>query len=149
MVKDQKDCIQRQRDIERFIANDAIVQVLKDEKRDPFSLLRSIQDQVAEEAAAIRYHRIEETRSGKTAEGLSVQRIRALRELASIELKIRELGDITIDPNSEQLQRVYKLWVEMITEAAEVLSEDSRDVFLNKLNSVMEGWEEKASFAMR
>jgi hypothetical protein len=147
--KDTKEQAQRQRDIERFTAEDSIIKVLKDDKRDPFCLLRSIQDQIAEEAASIRFYRVEESRLGKATEQLSTQRIRALKDLAAIELKIREMGEVALDPKSPQFLKVFKLWVEMITEAASVLPEESRDVFLNKLTSVMEGWEEKAVLALR
>lgn len=144
-----KDQLQRQRDLDRFTAQDSIVVSLKDDHRDPFALLRNIQGEIAEEAASMRFKRVEENRYGRSSENLSVKRIQAMKDIASIELKVRELGEVAIDVTGERFQRVFKLWIGLMTEAAEVLEETERDIYLNKLSSVMEGWEDKAALALR
>lgn len=55
-----------------------------------------------------------------------------------------------IDPSSEAMQRVYKLWVDdVVGVAKEVLPSELLDVFLVRLAQRSDDWDERVDAALR
>lgn len=132
----------------QFIANDPVVQSANG--RDPMVLLNALKMEVARETASLAYQRSLNEKMGKDGSPISTRRIDALKKIADIELEMRKIGVDQIDVYSEKFQRIAKLWIEMIQEAAlETLGGEQANLFFNKLTSVMDGWEEKAAELVR
>lgn len=133
----------------RFVENDPIMRVV-DSQGDTLAVLREIKREIAREAASLNFERLDVERKGKDASSISVRRIEALRRVADIELKIREMDQHSINLSGEKMQKVYALWVEIMREIAQdVLSEEVMDLFFNRFATAMEGWEERAQEALR
>lgn len=120
-----------------------------DKRENAAEVLRRIQAEVAREAAALEFDRIEQSKYGKDTASVSKARIAALKEVANLELELKRLSASIIDLKSEQMQKVFGLWISMIQEAASVLPAEQADVFFNKLTSLTDGWEEKAADQLR
>jgi hypothetical protein len=133
---------------EHFIANDPVVRSAAG--RDPVALLGTLKAEVAREAAALVYQRIENEKMGKDISQVSGRRIDALKKIADIEMEMRKIGFDQLDVHSEKFQRVFKLWIETIRSVAEhTLNPEQLDLFFNRLSTEMEGWEDKAEELVR
>jgi len=133
----------------RFIDEDPLVKVV-DAGGDAFAVLREIKREIAREAASLHFDRMEFEKRGKDPTTVSSRRIEALRRIADIELKIRELDQHALNLSSEKMQRIFALWVETMREIAqEVLPSEVMDLFFNRFATAMEGWEERAQDALR
>lgn len=131
-----------------FIDNDPVVKTARG--RDPLVLLATLKAEVAREAAALVYQRIENEKMGKDISQVSSRRIDALKKIADIELEMRKIGFDQIDVHSEKLQRIFKLWIETIRQVAEqTLSPEQLDLFFNRLSTELDGWEDKAADVIR
>jgi hypothetical protein len=127
-----------------FMDADPIVAGTKEHK-DPIEVLHRIKEQIALEAAALHFQRIENEKIGKDSAQVSSRRISALKEVAQIELEIRKLGVHTVDLKSEQMQRVFKMFITKIRdEAKEVLPTEQFDLLFNRLQTSLDGWEDEA-----
>jgi hypothetical protein len=133
---------------ERFVDLDAVVQDCKDGK-DTLERLRSLQLQMAREAAALQFTRLEQEKYGKETAQISTRRLNALKLVADIELEIKKLGTNVLDLHSEKVQKLFQLWIEFIKEAASPLPPEQSDLFFNRLENLMSDWEEKASEVLR
>jgi len=133
-----------------FIDDDPLVKVVN-HGGDAFAVLREIKREIAREAASLHFDRLEaESGRAKDPTTISARRIEALRRIADIELKIRELDQHSINLSSEKMQRVFALWVEVIKEVAqEVMTPEVMELFFNRFATAMEGWEERAQDALR
>lgn len=111
--------------------------------------LNMVKHQLAREAASLEFDRADRDRRGVDTSQLSSKIVSAWKQVSNIELNIKKVGVTVIDPNSEEMQRVHRMWIdvlrevmtEMVTEGmftAEVL-----DLFFNKFSGAMEGWEER------
>ena len=133
----------------RFIEADGLVQATRSRK-EAIEVLQKIKEEVAREAAALHFARIEEEKYGKDTSQMSSRRINALREVASIELEIKKIGIAMIDLKSERFQKVFLHLIETIREAAqEVLPSEQLDVLFNRLETKLEGWEDRAQDLIR
>ena len=134
---------QQAEELEQVIAEDPVVK--NSAGKDSLVLLSTLKAEVAREAAVLAYQRTRLQRQNKDVTSVSRNRIDALKKIADIEMEMRKIGFDQIDVHSEKLQRVFKLWIDLIKEAAiDTLDEKAADLFFNKLTSVMEGWEEQA-----
>lgn len=133
----------------RFIEEDPLVKVINT-GGDAFAVLREIKREISREAASLQFDRLEFEKRGKDPTTVSARRIEALRRIADIELKIRELDQHALNLSSEKMQRIFALWVEVMREVAQdVLPSEVLDLFFNRFATAMEGWEERAQDAMR
>ena len=129
----------------RFVEEDPLVKVVN-HGGDTFSVLRAVKIEIARETASLHFDRIE----SKEPHTISTKRIDALRRIADIELKIRELDQHAVNLSSEKMQRVFALWVEAMQEVAqEVLPPETVKMFFERFATAMEGWEERAQDALR
>jgi hypothetical protein len=132
-----------------FIDADSIVSGTRDRK-DAIEVLQRIKEQIALEAAALHFQRLENEKIGKDSAQVSSRRIAALREVAAIELEIRKLGVHMVDLRSEQIQRVFKLFISKIKDTArDVLPVEQFDLLFNRLGTALDGWEDEAEGLIR
>ena len=132
-----------------FVDEDPVVVAARGQS-DAADLLRLVKSEIAREAAALHFQRIENEKSGKDTSQQSTRRIDALVKVANIELEIKKLGASMMDLHGEKFQRVFHLWIEMLREvAAETMSPEQIDLFFNRLSTMMEGWEDRASDLIR
>lgn len=135
-------------DREQFIANDPVVR--SSSGRDALTVLGTVKSEVAREAAALYYQRIEHEKMGRDITQVSGRRIDALKKIADIEIEMKKIGFDVLDVHSEKFQRVFKLWIETIREvAAATMTPEQLDLFFNRLTSEMDGWEDKAAELVR
>jgi len=113
-------------------------------------VLKLIRQQIAEEAAALHFNRLEQEKYGKDTQTISSRRIAALKDIGNLELELKKLGNQTIDLKGEQFQKVFAYLVNIIKEVAvESLNSESADLFLTQLAAKMEGWEDQAESLIR
>lgn len=140
VVSDEKD---------RFVTRDAIVRATGG-KIDSPELLRKIRCEIAKEAAALLFQRVENEKYGRDTSQTSTRRIDALIKIAHIELEIAKIGPNMIDVRSEKFQIVVKLFIGFLQEAAaETLGPEALNLFFNHFETKMEHWETKAEEALR
>jgi len=133
----------------KFIDSDAVVQATRG-AADAAQVLKLIRAEVAKEAAALHFQRIENEKYGKDTAQTSTRRIDALTKIANIELEIKKLGSDAIDLRAEKFQKVFALWIEMMREvAADTLTPEQIDLFFNRFSTKIEGWEDRAADAVR
>jgi len=130
------------------VEDDEVVRAT-DQRKDAAEVLRRIQAEIAREAAALEFERVEQSKYGKDTSAVSKARITALKEVANMELELKRLSSSVIDLKSEQMQKIFALWIAMVQEAAIVLPAEVADVFFNKLVTLTNGWEEKAANELR
>jgi len=135
---------------EEFIERDPVVIAATKGKVEASLLLRVIRTEIAKEAAALHFQRVENEKFGKDTSQTSTRRIDALTKIANIELEIKKLGPSAIDPTSEDFQKIFAMWVEMVRDvAAETLSPEQVDLFFNRLGTKLDGWEDRVADAAR
>jgi hypothetical protein len=133
----------------KFITEDPVV-IATSGKIDAPDLLRKLRSEIAKEAAALHFQRIENEKFGRDTSQTSTRRIDALTKIAHIELEINKIGPGIIDVRSEKFQRVIKLFIEFIQEAAaETMQPETLNLFFNCFETKMTGWEDKAEDALR
>jgi len=133
----------------KFVDQDPVVLAARSHQ-DASEVLRLVKSEIAREAAALHFQRIENEKLGKDTSQQSSRRIDALTKVANIELEIKKLGADVIDLHGEKFQRIFHLWIEMLREVAgETMRPEQIDLFFNRLSSMMEGWEDKASDLIR
>lgn len=127
-----------------FIEKDPVVTASKG-KQDAYELLRMVKVEVAREAAALHFQRVENEKFGKDTSQTSSRRIDALVKIANIELEIKKLGADVIDVRSEKFQKVIAYFIEMVQSTAQdTLPPEQLDLFFNRFSTLMDGWEDKA-----
>ncbi len=128
----------------RYIDTDPLVKVAVS-RQEAIDTLQQVKEQVAREAASLLFSKTEEEKYGRDTSQMSSRRIAALREIASIELEIKKLGVTMIDLKSERFTRIFKFFLANIREAAsKVMSTEQLDLFVNQLETQLDGWEDKA-----
>jgi len=133
---------------QKFIKEDSVFKNAG--QNDPMVLLSSLKAEVAREAASLHYQRVQDEKLGKDTTRISGRRIDALKKIADIEMEMRKIGFDQVDVHSEKFQRIFKLWIEtMRLVAEETLPPELLDLFFNRLQSEMDGWEEKAENLVR
>ena len=131
----------------RFIDLDPVV--IASRGRDALTVLRTIRSEMAKESAALHFQRIENEKFGKDTAQVSSRRLDALGKIATIEFEMKKLGADVIDLQGERFQRVFAFWIESLKEVAqEVLPPEQLDLFFNRLETSLNGWEDKAAEAM-
>lgn len=133
----------------KFIDTDAVVSASRG-GADAAQMLKLIKAEVAKEAAALHFQRIENEKYGKDTSQNSTRRIDALTKIANIEMEIKKLGSDAIDLRHPKFQKVFTLWIEMMREvASETLTPELIDLFFNRFSTKIEGWEDRAAEEIR
>lgn len=132
----------------RFIDQDPVYKAAVG-KCESSEILHIIKSQVAREAAALEFQRIENEKFGRDTAQISTRRIDALTKIANIELEIKKLGGDILDLRGEKFQRIFKLLIgKFETVAGDVLQPEQVDLLFNRLSTEMEGWEEEVAVAV-
>lgn len=127
-----------------YINSDPLVKS-SDARQEAVETLQLVKTEIARESAALAFQCTEESKYGKDTSQMSSRRIAALREVANLELEIRRLGATMIDLKSERFQKIFAFFLETVRESAsEVLSPEQVDLLFNRLETKLDGWEEKA-----
>lgn len=111
--------------------------------------LNQLKYHIARETAVLEFNRVEMEKRGVDTTQTSTRIIASMKQIADIELEVKKLGHTVIDPNSDEVQRIFKFWLEQLSAVVnELVDEDAMDsqtvdLFFNKFSSVMEGWEDK------
>ena len=134
---------------QRFIDVDPVVRSLAG-KVDSASLLANIRTEIAKEAAALHFQRVENEKLGKDTAQTSTRRIDALTRIAHIELEIKKLSPDTIDVSGEKFQKIFAMFISTLQETArETMPPEVLDLFFNRFSTAMTGWEERAANLVR
>jgi hypothetical protein len=132
-----------------FIDQDEIVQVAKS-RADSMSVLHQVKERLARQAATLEFRRIEMNKTGRDTSQLSSRQAVILREMVAVEMRILNMSSQHLDLRSESFQKVFKLFLSKISEVAEsVLPPEQYDIFFNKLENELQGWEDEAEAAIR
>lgn len=130
---------------ERHIQNDRVFQALG-RRAESVEVIRITKEEIAREAAAIEFTRLEAEKRGKDVSQTHTRRIDALMKVASMELEAMKLGANVLDLRGEKMQRVFAYFVQTIRDvAAETLTPEAIDLFFNRLETALQGWEDKAA----
>jgi hypothetical protein len=135
---------------QKFIDTDPLVELIAGNPNDTLALLHRVKLDVAREAACLQFQRIEAEKYGKDSSGISIKRVKALEEIAKIELKLRQVDQDSINLHSEKMQKIFTMWIAVMREVAlEVLPPELLDMFFNRFATEMQDWEEKAQNNLR
>lgn len=111
--------------------------------------LNQLKYHIARETAVLEFNRIEMEKRGVDTTQTSTRIIASMKQIADIELEVKKLGHTVIDPNSEEVQRIFKHWLEQLRVVVNALVDEDAmdaqtvDLFFNKFSSAMDGWEDK------
>ena len=131
----------------KFIDLDPVVVATRG--KDAILVLRTVRAEMAKESAALHFQRVENEKFGKDTSQISTRRMEALNKIAAMEFEIKKLGADVIDLHGERFQRVFAFWIETLKEVAQAtLAPEQADMLFNRLETTMNGWEDKASEAM-
>jgi hypothetical protein len=132
-----------------FIEVDAVVKNLSG-KTDSAQLLATLRMEIAREAAALAFQRIENEKLGKDTSQNSTRRIDALTRIAHIELEIRKLAPDAIDVHGEKFTKIFNMFIQCMRQCAEeTLPSETIDLFFNRFATMMDGWEDRAADLIR
>lgn len=135
---------------QKFIDTDPLVNLIAGSPSDTLALLHRVKLDVAREAAALHFQRMESEKYGKDTSAISIKRVKALEEIAKIELKLRQVDQDSINLHSEKMQKLFMMWLENMQRVAmEVLPAELSSMFFNRFATEMENWEEKAQNNLR
>jgi hypothetical protein len=113
-------------------------------------VLRQVRDVIVQMQSDMEFKRIKDERQGKDTTQLYARRLDALSKIANLELEIRKIGSDTIDLKDPKFQKVFTLWIDTIRKVVTELSPPEYvDLFFNRLMTEMDGWEDRASDALR
>lgn len=134
---------------ERHVASDPVVGAVTT-GTDPRDVLNLLKVEIAREAASLHFERLEVEKRGRDTGQVSTRRIEALKKIAEIELRLKELYPSALDLRGEAVQTVFRLWVERMTSVAEeVLAPESLAMFFNRFATAMVDWESEAEARLR
>lgn len=111
--------------------------------------LNQLKYHIARETAVLEFNRVEMEKRGVDTTQTSTRIIASMKQIADIELEVKKLGHTVIDPNSDEVQRIFRFWLDQLRSVVnELVDEDAMDaqtvdLFFNKFGSIMEGWEDK------
>lgn len=132
-----------------FVDGDPIVSATTDRK-DSVEVLHLLKTRIARAAASLEFQRIEMQKYGRDTGQVTGRQISALKDIANIELKVRELGAQMVDLRSEPVQKVFAMFISKLQEAAkDVLAQEHFDLLFNRLETELDGWEDEAESLLR
>ena len=139
----------RSKERQEYVSNHPLIrgQEPKTTGNSTVDTLNQVKYQLVREAVSLEFTRAERDLRGLDTSQLSAKIISAWKQVVAVELDIKKQGITVLDPNSEEVQRIFKHWtdtmrsvmVEMVKE--DTLSVESMDLFFNKFSAAMEGWE--------
>ena len=127
----------------RFVDADSLVQAVED-GTDSSSVLKILRTKAARDAAALEFQRNELEKLGKDTSQIISRHTKVLKEVASLDAELRTLTTALLDVRTPQFRKVVQFWLSRVGQAAkDTLSPEQADLFFNKLQVLMEDWEEQ------
>lgn len=132
-----------------FVANHPLVRGYEPRPtgNSTIDILNSVKYQLAREAASLEFTRADRDERGLDTSQVSSRIVSAWKQVVAVELDVRKQGITILDPNSEEMQRVFKMWIDTLREIMasmvkeDVLPTEVMDLFFSKFSAAMEGWE--------
>lgn len=115
------------------------------------SRLQLFKNAMAREVAAMEFNKNIKDLEGLDTTSLSSKIVLTLGKMADLDLEIKKLGHVTLDPKSEEVQKMASLWVttlsDVLTELVKdaVLDSQTMDLLFSKFGAALEGWEDKVA----
>lgn len=133
-----------------YVDQDPLVEAAHNRKGSAETLYL-LKERLTRLAATLEFRRIEDEKYGGESSPQIISRQAAvLKEVAQIELKIKEMDVQLLDPYSEPVQKLMGLFIEKIKVAArDALSQEHFDILFNRLENALENWEEEAENLLR
>lgn len=126
-----------------YVANSKLVRATSADT-DTTVKLAMIQTAIAQEVAVLQFNREQQDLAGQPSTSTSGKIVSGLKDVADLEFKMRALGHQTVDLNHPKIQRMLNLWIETIQEVATAtLPPEQCDVFITRLTTAMDGWEQR------
>ena len=133
----------------RFVEGSPLVKATRSNANSA-DILRLTLIGAAQNAASLEFQRIELQKRGEDTSQLISRHTKVLKEIATLQGELREIGQQVIDPRSEAFQRVFQLWAENVQKVVkESLGPQEADLFYTKFMTTMENWEDQAENVMR
>lgn len=133
----------------QFLESDAVVQSVRKKTEAPRTI-HEIRINLAKEAADLEFLKRELGKRGRDTAQVISRRADILVRLANLELEAMRADASTLDPWSEPMQKVFRLWIETLRKViSDVLSEAQADAFYTTLESRLEHWEKQVEELLR
>lgn len=133
----------------QFLEEDSVVQSVRKKTEAP-KTIHEIRVNLAREAADLEFLKLELSKRGRDTAQVISRRADVLLRLASLELEAMKADASTLDPWSEPMQKVFRLWVETLKNVvSEVLPRAEADAFYTTLGARLENWEKQVEEALR
>jgi len=133
----------------RFVEGSPLVKATRSNANSA-DILRLTLIGAAQNAASLEFQRIELQKRGEDTSQLISRHTKVLKEIATLQGDLREIGQQVIDPRSEAFQRVFQLWAENVQKVVkESRGPEQADLFYTKFMTTMENWEDQAENVMR
>ena len=143
--------VKRQEAREHYIATHSLV-LANPAPVDSISAVARLQllkNAMAREVAAMEFNKYNKDLEGKDTTALSSKIVLTLGKMADLDLEIKKLGHVVIDPKSEEVQKMASLWVKTLMDVLVelvkdgVLESQTMDLLSSKFATALEGWEDK------
>jgi hypothetical protein len=135
-----------------FVDRDEIVRATRN-RQSSLETLQLLKERIAIAGANLDFHRVELQKRGvsqKEIPQVISRQIAALKEIANIELEINKYQASVFNLRDERLQKVFSLLIDTFRDVAtEMLPAERFDLLWNRLETALEGWEEKAESLVR
>ena len=134
---------------ERAIAEHPLVKATRS-KVDSLEMLWSVKEYLAKGAANLDFQRMQFEKEGRDTVQISHKQAEVLKKLADVELDIKKLGMDNINLQGDKIQRIFRYWIDTLREVVqEVMTPEQSDLFFNRLQTMLEGWEQKVAELIR
>ena len=134
---------------EEHVATDEVLQAVVG-RRDPKDVLQKACEALAREAAVLEHHRKELEKRGRDVGQIVSRRAKLLVQVTQLQLRMGELSPEIPDLTSPVMLRVFRAFLEKVSAvAASVLPSEQYDVFFNKLENELHGWDEEMANKLR
>lgn len=113
--------------------------------------LNMAKHQMAKEVATLEFNRGRMDLEGKETSALSTRIVQTLKKIADLDLEVKKLGHVIIDPRSEEVQVMVRAWLETLTTVIsgmveeKVLPTQTMDLLFSRFGEAMEGWEDRVA----
>lgn len=127
--------------LDAHVERDIVVQTVR-APQGASAVIHELCVQLAEEAAGLKWERMRHVPGTREAERTSSRRVRALVDLAKLQVVRTQMADGDFDPQDPRVQRVVQLFIDKIQSVVVgVLPEESARNLMEKWKQALEGWE--------
>jgi hypothetical protein len=134
-----------------FVDRDEIVRATR-ARQSSLETLQLIKERIAIAGANLDFQRVELQKRGvnKDVPQVISRQIAALEKIAHIELEISKFQASVFNLRDERIQKVFSMLIDTFRDvASEMLPPERFDLMWNRLETALEGWEDKADSLVR